>query len=35
MGGAGLTAAEGGSRAREQRWAAWAARGGGAWRVGE
>jgi hypothetical protein len=27
-GGAGLTAAEGGARARERRWAVWAARGG-------
>jgi hypothetical protein len=35
-GGAGLTAAEGGARARERRWVAWAAKGGrGARRVGE
>jgi hypothetical protein len=30
MGGVGLTAAEKGARARERRWAAWAARGRGA-----
>jgi hypothetical protein len=30
MGGAGLIAAEGGARARERSWAAWAERGTGA-----